>query len=158
MKRRLIGSAVLAAAISSAPFASVFAVAAANQTAVANGVSYLRTQQAADGHISSAFAGDSGWSAIAFAAAGISLDGVQAPGGASLRDFLAANPPTAASPATDWERSILAITADNQNPYNFGGVNYVENLRAKITSYNDLLIDYIRSKNYPTFLHSRCYF
>ncbi len=33
-----------------------------------------------------------------------------------------------------------------------------EALRAKITKYNGLITDYIRSKNYQSFLHSRCYF
>ena len=33
-----------------------------------------------------------------------------------------------------------------------------ELLRAKISSYNALLTDYIRSRNYETFLHTRCHF
>lgn len=33
-----------------------------------------------------------------------------------------------------------------------------EMLRAKIATYNGLLTDYIQFKNYPAFLHSRCYF
>ncbi len=115
-------------ALALAPAENAFAISADNQTPVANGAAYLQTQQAADGHIG-ASASETGWSAVALSAAGFDLSTVHTSGGTSLRAHLAANAPGAAAAATDWERSIIAITADGQNPYNFGGTDYVAHLK-----------------------------
>ncbi len=97
-----------------------------NARAVNDGIAYLRSQQDANGQISG-FSGVSSWAAQTFVAAGINPSTVTH-GGTSLLDYLQANPPTASSPATDWEKGILAITASGANPYNFGGTNYVAQL------------------------------
>lgn len=106
-----------------------------NQRAINDGISYLRSQQKTNGQIGG-FSGVSGWAIMTFAAAGIDPATVSN-GGSSLIDYLSANPPTMSSPATDWERSILAITTAGSNPYNFGGTNYVKNLE---TFYNNAQI------------------
>ena len=132
MKTVLIKSLFLSGVIALAIAPSAHALSASNQAAVNKGIAYLQTQQSADGHING-FDGITPWAAIAFSSAGISLDTVKTAGGASLRSYLASNPPGATAKATEWEKDILAITADNQNPYNFGGVNYVAGLRALAT-------------------------
>lgn len=99
-----------------------------NKRSETDGITYLRSQQQASGQISG-FTGISSWSTITFAAAGITPETVQN-GGSSLLDYLLANPPTSSSSATEWERGILAITASGKNPYNFGGINYVQNLES----------------------------
>ncbi len=93
-----------------------------------DGIAYLRSQQAADGHING-FGGVSQWAAMAFAAKGIDISGVSK-GGASLKSYLEANLPTACSSATDWEKDILAIVDTGANPYNFGGLNFVGTLKS----------------------------
>jgi prenyltransferase beta subunit len=103
---------------------SALAVAATNTTAVTNGINYLNAQQQADGSING-FTGINAWASLAYTAAGHD--------NASLRAYLLAHPPAAGASATEWERMILAITADGQNPYNFGGTNYVAGLKATHT-------------------------
>ena len=98
-----------------------------NQRAVNDGITYLKSQQQTNGQISG-FSGVSGWAAMSFSGAGIDPATVSN-GGSTLSDYLLANPPTSSSSATEWERGILAITAMGQNPYNFGGVNYVQGLQ-----------------------------
>lgn len=129
MKTLLIRSVLLSGAITLTLSPYAFATSAINQTSVSHGAAYLATQQAASGKIGSTIS-DSGWSAVALAASGLNLSTVKTAGGTSLRDYLAANPPASNAAATDWERSIIALTADGQNPYSFGGVNYVTGLRS----------------------------
>ncbi len=99
-----------------------------NKRAVNDGIVYLKSQQQSNGQISS-FTGVSGWAAMTLAAAGVDPSTVKS-GNASLLAYLMGNPPTASSAATDWERGILAITASDKSPYNFGGVNYVQTLES----------------------------
>lgn len=97
-----------------------------NQQAIDDGITYLRSQQDANGQIFG-FPGITAWAAQAFASAGVDPATVKN-GGFSLLDYLSSSPPATSSPATDWERAILAITASGVNPYNFGGIDYVANL------------------------------
>jgi prenyltransferase beta subunit len=129
MKFLFLRSAVLSCVLTLglAPLAQAGAIA--NQSAVQHGLSYLQTQQASDGHING-FEGVSPWAALAFSSNGVDLHAVKTVGGSDLRTYSAANPPGASSHATDWEKAILAITADHQNPYDFGDVNYVSHLRS----------------------------
>jgi len=133
VKAVIVRSALLSGvlALSFAPLAQ--ATSSVNQTAVDNGITFLNTKVAADGHVG-ASASETGWSAIAYAAAGSTYDTVQTAGGTDLLTYLMANPPSAAASATDWERSILAITADHHNPYNFGGTDYVAKLKTFVSA------------------------
>ncbi|HSW88420.1 MAG TPA: prenyltransferase/squalene oxidase repeat-containing protein [Candidatus Saccharimonadales bacterium] len=97
-----------------------------NIRSINDGISYLRSQQQSTGQING-FTGVSGWSAMSFAAAGIDLATVKN-GTTSLLDYLSANSPTQGASATDWEKGILAITAAGKDPYNFGGINYIQHL------------------------------
>ncbi|MGH7203303.1 MAG: prenyltransferase/squalene oxidase repeat-containing protein, partial [Candidatus Levyibacteriota bacterium] len=99
-----------------------------NKRAVNDGITYLKSQQQSNGQISG-FTGISQWATMSIAATGIDPATVKN-GSTSLIDFLTANPPTASSTATDVERDILAITASGKDPYNFSGVNYVQNLES----------------------------
>jgi len=135
VKAVLVRSAVLSAALTFALSPFAFAVNAANQTAVDNGGAYLAGLQAADGHIGNAPAGDTDWSAVALAAAGRDLGTVQTAGGTSLRAYLAGHVPGASATPNDWARGIIAITADGQNPYDFGGTNYVAKLKSFATGH-----------------------
>ncbi|MGI8420224.1 MAG: prenyltransferase/squalene oxidase repeat-containing protein [Candidatus Levyibacteriota bacterium] len=103
-----------------------------NKRAVNDGITYLKSQQQNSGQISG-IAGVSQWATSAFVAAGIDPTTLKN-GSSTLVDFLTANPPTTSAPATDWERDILAITASGKDPYNFGGVNYVQNLESYNTN------------------------
>jgi prenyltransferase beta subunit len=123
-KLSLSGLAIAALSLS-APASAV----TAGQAATA-GLGYLSSQQQADGQISG-FTGINAWAGLAYIAASQGLDTVKTSGGQSLRAYLSAHPPAAGASATEWERAILVITADNQNPYSFGGINYVEGLRSK---------------------------
>lgn len=99
-----------------------------NKRSVNDGITYLRSQQQTNGQISG-FTGVSGWAAMTFAASGVNPATVSK-GGSSLLEYLSANPSATGSPATDWERAILAITASDVSPYTFGGINYVQNLES----------------------------
>jgi len=92
------------------------------------GINYLKTQQTTNGDIQG-FSGVSAWSAMAFSTAGID-PGTVTNGGTSLLAYLKNNPPTDTAPATEIERDILALTAANQNPYNFGSVIYEAKLES----------------------------
>jgi hypothetical protein len=95
------------------------ATSPANTTAVAKGLAYLGTQKQPDGSFAG-FAGVDAWVAMAYSAVGTTPD----------TTYLKAHPPAAGATATEWERDLLAISAAGQNPYNFGGVNYVAGLKA----------------------------
>lgn len=129
MKRlNLITVLIPSLALALAPAGAALATTA-NQTAVASAITYLNSQQGSDGQIAG-FSGINAWAVIAYEAAGTNPATVKVPGGTSLLDYLKNNPPTASATATDYERDILAITAANQDPYSFGGVNYVSALEA----------------------------
>ncbi len=104
-------------------------LADSDQGYVDKGLLYLRSQQLSDGQIQG-FAGVSGWATMAFAAAGIDSNSVALDGGQSLVNYLKAYPPTTTASATEWERGVLAITATSENPFNFGGIDYVGNLKS----------------------------
>jgi prenyltransferase beta subunit len=100
-----------------------------------NAVNYLKAKQDTTGQITGGSTGDaSSWAAIAFSANGIDIVTVKSENN-SLNDYLLHNHPTNSSAATEWEKWILAITASGQNPYSFGGVNYVTTLESS-TYYN----------------------
>ena len=130
MKTVLLRSALLSGvlALSIAPLAH--AIGAVNQPTVDKGVSYLTSLQVADGHVGNP-GSDNDFSAIALSAVGKDLSTIKTAGGTSLRAYLAANLPDATTgTAADWGRTILAITADNQSPYIFGGIDSVAKLKS----------------------------
>lgn len=98
------------------------------QRAVNDGISYLKSQQQPSGQIAG-FNGVSDWAVMAFAGENIDISGISK-GGSSLLDYLKASPPANNASATEWERSILALTAAGQNPFNFNGKNYVQTLES----------------------------
>jgi prenyltransferase beta subunit len=129
VKAILIKSGIMSAALALLIVPAAQATSLANQSTVDNGVAYLKAQQNVDGHIG-AYSSDTGWSAVALASAGNDLDAVKTTGGISLLAYLKAHAPSAPdNKATDWERSIIAITAAGQNPYDFGGINYIAQLK-----------------------------
>lgn len=91
-------------------------------------VAYLQASQDASGKITG-FGGETSWTVMGLAAVGIDPHTVQN-GGVSLVDFLKNNPPTDTA-TTGWERDLLAVTAAGENPFTFGGRNYV----AKVQSF-----------------------
>lgn len=120
------------------------AFALSNQTQVDAGLQYLKSQQKADGSIDG-FSGVTDWTTMAFSASGVDTAMVKTPTGQSLMQYLQANPPTTFLSANDWARRILAVTATEQNPYDFTGldlvsglkINYVNNQLGSITAVND---------------------
>lgn len=97
-------------------------------SAIDNGINFLKTKQDSTGKITGGFSAPSQWSAIALSANGIDVATIQN-GSISLKDFLLTDIPTNAS-ATDWESRILAIVAIGENPGNFNGINYIEKLES----------------------------
>lgn len=97
-----------------------------NVRSINDGIGYLKSQQNVQGQING-YPGVSSWSAVAFASAGVDLSSISN-GGVSLLSYLESNPPADDAAPTDWERGILAITANGKNPFSFGGVNYVQKL------------------------------
>ncbi len=91
-------------------------------------VAYLQANQDATGKITG-FGGETSWTVMGLAAVGIDPHTVQN-GGVSLVDFLKNNPPIDTA-TTGWERDLLAVTAAGENPFTFGGRNYV----AKVQSF-----------------------
>ncbi|MDP2671691.1 MAG: terpene cyclase/mutase family protein [bacterium] len=91
-------------------------------------VSYLQSQQDSSGQITG-FGGETSWTIMGLEAAGIDPNTIENSGN-SVVDFLKNNQPDAAA-TTAWERDLLAVTAAGQNPFTFGGVNYV----AKVQSF-----------------------
>ncbi|MFA6081036.1 MAG: prenyltransferase/squalene oxidase repeat-containing protein [Patescibacteria group bacterium] len=104
-----------------------FAVSS-NQTAIDSAIYYLRTQQKTDGQIDG-FSGVSDWAAMAFSTLDIGLSTVSTASGQTLDFYLRNNSPATNNSSTDWSRRILAVTADNQNPYDYSGVNLVDGLK-----------------------------
>ena len=99
-----------------------------NETSVENGLLYLRSQQDTAGQVVG-FSGVSEWASMAFSAANVDINTVAAVGGVSLRAYLLGSAPDPSASSTEWSRKILAITAAADNPYDFGGVDYVSNLK-----------------------------
>lgn len=106
--------------------------------AMSKAVNYLRSQQAKDGSISNPSV--SGWSAMAFAAAGLNpqtikkTKGIPAGQQRSLMDYLKNySQTTLKNPgsnvlATDYARQILAAYTIEPYPHGFGGVNLLKQL------------------------------
>ena len=90
---------------------------------------FLREAQQTDGSIDG-FA-TSTWAVMAIAAAGEDPGNWRtSAGNPSIVDYLRDNADLVnARKATDWERCILAITAAGENPYDFGGIDYVSELK-----------------------------
>jgi hypothetical protein len=88
---------------------------------------YLRNRQAGDGSIG-------GFSVSAWAAMAISSAGEDSHAWGDLVGYLRENADRLDDTmATDWERQTLAIVACNENPRNFGDIDYV----AKVESFYD---------------------
>ena len=88
---------------------------------------YLRSRQAGDGSIG-------GFSVSAWAAMAISSAGEDSHAWGDLIGYLRENADRLDDTmATDWERQTLAIVACNENPRNFGDIDYV----AKVESFYD---------------------
>ncbi len=116
-------SSALTTATLLAPVATMAAVPDYS-TNVDSLVNYLKANQAADGSISG-FGGETAWAAMGLAANGIDPNTVQN-SGVSVMDFLKNNPPGTTS---GWERDLLAVTASGENPFTFGGHNYVSQIQ-----------------------------
>lgn len=91
---------------------------------------YLRSRQNADGDIGGL--GISAWVVMAISAAGEDPNDWKM-GTNSIVDYLRDNASSLGDIATDWARSILAIAAAGENPWDFGGVDCV----AKLKTYHD---------------------
>ena len=89
-------------------------------------LNYLRGAQGGDGSIGGL--GTSAWVVMAICAAGEDPDDWKA-GANSIIDYLRNSSGSLGDIATDWARSILAITAAGENPRDFGGVDYVGRLK-----------------------------
>lgn len=110
----------------------VFAATPDVSSNVSSVVSYLESQQESSGKIPG-FGGETAWTTIGFAAAGIDPHTIQRDSN-SLVDFLRNNQPDSGASAATWEREILAITAAGENPFTFGGTNYVSSLQSLVTN------------------------
>jgi hypothetical protein len=91
-------------------------------TASRAGIQYLSDNQGVDGSVSG-FGGITDWAVIAAAASGQDASAFSH-GGATLTDWMQANPLTSAALATDVEKRILAIAAAGEDTTGFGGVDY----------------------------------
>ena len=96
---------------------------------ITDALTYLRASQEADGSIGGFVT--SAWVTMAIAAAGEDPHGwMTTPASPSVVDYLRDNySQIETSKATDWERSILAIVAACEDPYDFGGIDYVAGLK-----------------------------
>ena len=100
-------------------------------TEVDNALDYLYRQQSSDGSIGGF--GTSAWVTMAIAAAGEDPHDWRIGSNPSIVDYLADNAASAGL-VTDYARMILAITAANENPTSFGGVNFVAQLKASCSA------------------------
>jgi hypothetical protein len=99
---------------------------------VADALNYLRSVQESDGKISDF--STSAWAVMAIAAAGEDPDDWKDdPANPSIVDYLAANA-ASANKASDYARMLLAIAAADQDPTDFGGVDFVALLEAEHVS------------------------
>ncbi len=104
---------------------SAFAAVSGYSSNVTLLVNYLKTNQGADGGITG-FGGETSWTIMGLVANGIDPHTVQN-SGVSLVDYLKNNQPTT---TTGWERDLLAVTAAGENPFTFGGHNYVSQVQS----------------------------
>ena len=118
----LVASAILSTPVLASPYPYN-----STDTEVASALDYLRGQQTTDGDIGGF--GPSAWVTMAIAAAGEDPHNWKVGSNPSIVDYLAANANSANSTA-DYERMILAITAANEGPINFGSVDFVAQLEA----------------------------
>lgn len=94
---------------------------------IVDALEYLSNQQTTEGSIG-------GFSTSAWAAMAIAADGENPHEWGNLVEYLQNNVDMLdPDKATDWERQTLAIVACNENPRDFGGIDYVE----KIESFYD---------------------
>ncbi|MDY6796919.1 MAG: prenyltransferase/squalene oxidase repeat-containing protein [Actinomycetota bacterium] len=127
--------ALVAATFILAGIAAVFLLAAPLSAGAAQGVSYIRDHQSGDGGFAEPGAGTSGsdattaWSLMALSTAGVNPRDVRK-NGKSPVDFLSTQSGNWKS-VTDYERTLLAVTAAEANPRSFGGVDLV----ARVQSY-----------------------
>jgi len=96
-------------------------------TEVSSALDYLHSQQSSDGSIGGF--GTSAWVIMAIAAAGEDPHDWKVGSNPSIVDYLENNA-SSAGLVTDYARMILAITAANEEPTNFGGVDFVAQLKA----------------------------
>ena len=99
---------------------------------ITRALNYLRQRQAQQSTGSIGGFSVDAWVVMAIAAAGEDPDDWAA-GTNSIVDYLKNNRASLGNIATDWARSILAITAAGQDPASFGGFDYV----TKLKSYHD---------------------
>ena len=101
-----------------------------SDTEVKGALDYLRSAQADNGNIGGF--GTSGWVVMALAAAGEDPHSWKTAGGnPSIVDYLESNVGEAnLSKASDVERMVLAVVAADENPGNFGGIDFVAALKA----------------------------
>jgi len=96
---------------------------------ISDALNYLRSVQESDGKIDGF--GNSAWVVMAIAAAGEDPnDWKDAPANPSIVDYLAANA-ASADEATDYARMLLAIATADEDPTDFGGVDFVALLEAE---------------------------
>ncbi|MCA9349899.1 terpene cyclase/mutase family protein [Candidatus Saccharibacteria bacterium] len=89
---------------------------------------YLSTQQStATGEITG-FGGNSDWASIGLVTAGLDPASFSYQSSPTIVQYLASNPLDPASSATTIEKRILAINALRQDPQNFYGINYLDQL------------------------------
>ncbi|UCD13195.1 MAG: hypothetical protein JSW60_06450 [Thermoplasmatales archaeon] len=94
---------------------------------IVDALGYLKSQQTEDGSIG-------GFSISAWAAMAISAAGEDPHDWGNLVGYLRDNADCIDdTKATDWERQVLAIVACNENPRDFGGIDYL----AKVESFYD---------------------
>ncbi|UCG10269.1 MAG: hypothetical protein JSW30_06070, partial [Dehalococcoidia bacterium] len=94
---------------------------------ITSALNYLREAQQSTGSIGG-FSVDA-WIVMAIAAAGEDPDDWAA-GTTSIIDYLSNNRASLGDIATDWARSVLAITAAGEDPTSFGGFDYVAKLKS----------------------------
>ena len=99
---------------------------------VGDALNYLRGRQTAEGDIGG-FA-VSAWVVMALAASGEDPQEWEVDGSPSIIDYLRDHSYHLGDEPTDYERFILALTAANENPSSFGGVDYLSRLK---DYYND---------------------
>jgi len=101
----------------------------ASDSVISDALNYLRSVQESDGQIDGF--GNSAWVVMAIAAAGQDPnDWKDAPANPSIVDYLAANA-ASADEATDYARMLLAIATADEDPTDFGGVDFVALLEAE---------------------------
>ncbi len=108
-------------------FSNTKIVFADDISVINSGLNFLKSKQDSTGKITQGYSNPSQWAAITLTANGIDINTVKNPN-ASLNDFLLSDHPGNGATATDWENRILAIVATNNNPTDFDGINYLQNL------------------------------